>query len=94
MKDALLSLASSRKFWTGTISVAAVFAAVLLVALKIIPEASLIPTISAITATALGFMGSTAWVDAAAVKAQAPSQSTAPVTNVTNVSNPQPTTPR
>jgi len=86
------SIFSSRKFWVGTVSVAAVFASVLLVALKIIPESSLIPTISAITATSLGFMGTTAWVDAASQKAAAPPPATA-TTNVTNVSNAQPTPP-
>ena len=90
MKDALLALVSSRKFWTGTVSVMAVFGAVLLCALKIIPESSLIPTISAITATALGFMGTTAWEDTSKTKANSvqPPASAASV-NVTNVSQPK-----
>lgn len=63
MKETLLSLLNSRKFWTGAISLVAVAASVLLVTLKLIPESALIPTISAITATALGFMASTAYED-------------------------------
>ena len=64
MNNTVLALLSSRKFLTGGVSLLAVFSAVLLVALKTIPESSLIPTISAITATALGFMGTTAYEDA------------------------------
>lgn len=91
MKDTLVALFSSRKFWTGTISLAAVFAAVLLRSLNLIPADALIPTIVAITTTALGFIGATAWEDVAASKADAVANTTpvSPVTtNVTNVSQP------
>ncbi len=49
-------------------SVAAVFAAVLLRSLQLIPADALVPTIVAITTTGLGFIGSVAWEDAAAAK--------------------------
>ncbi len=86
MNQALVGLLQSRKFWTGSISMAAVFAAVILCALKLIPESSLIPTISAITATGLGFIGATAWEDVADKKANTPAAPSATTTNVTNVS--------
>ncbi len=61
MNTTLVALLNSRKWWVGTMSVAAVFAAVLLRSLQLIPADALIPTIAAITTTGLGFIGSTAW---------------------------------
>ena len=94
MKDTLVALLASRKFWTGTISLTAVFAAVLLRSLGLIPADALIPTIVAITTTALGFIGATAWEDVAASnaegKANAPALPSPVTTNVTNVSQPTP----
>jgi hypothetical protein len=57
------ALLSSRKFWTGTITVAAVIGAVALRATGKIPADALVPTIVAITATALGVIGGIAWED-------------------------------
>lgn len=94
MNSTVNALLTSRKFWTGTLSMAAVFAAVLLRSLNLIPADALIPTIVAITTTALGFIGATAWEDVADKKANAPAalpQNTT-TTNVTNVSQPQPPT--
>ncbi len=65
MNNTTTALLTSRKFWAGTLSLAAVVAAVTLRTLNLIPADSLIPTISAITAVCLGFMGSTALEDAA-----------------------------
>lgn len=92
MKDTMVSLFNSRKFWTGTISMAAVFAAVFLRSLNLIPGDALIPTIVAITTTGLGFIATTAWEDVADKKANTPQQlAQSPVTtNVTNVSQPTP----
>ncbi len=91
MKDTLAALLSSRKFWVGTISMAAVFAAVFLRSLQLIPADALIPTIVAITTTGLGFVGATSWEDVATKNANAPvSPAPAQTTNVTNVSQPQP----
>ncbi len=64
VRDTWHILFTSRKFWVGTISVTAVFAAVLLRSLNLIPADALIPTITAITATGLGFIGATAHEDA------------------------------
>lgn len=44
------ALLQSRKFWIGFLSVAAVFAAVFLRSMNLIPADALIPTITAITA--------------------------------------------
>lgn len=90
MKDTVVLLLSSRKFWTGTISMAAVFAAVFLRSMNLIPSEALIPTIVAITSTGLGFIATTAWEDVADKRANTPQQlPQSPVTtNVTNVSKP------
>lgn len=64
MKDTLVSLLSSRKFWVGTLTVGSVFASTILVALKIIPESALIPTITAVTATGMTFITATAFESA------------------------------
>jgi len=58
-------LLQSRKFWVGTITVLAVFASVYLRAAGKIPADALIPTIAAITSTALGLIGGIAWEDVA-----------------------------
>ncbi len=65
MNDTLTALLSSRKFWVGTLSLAGVAAAVTLRALGLIPADALVPTIVAVTTTALGFIGATAYEDAA-----------------------------
>lgn len=64
MKDTIVALLNSRKFFVGAISLTAVFGSVLLRALNLIPQDALVPTISAITATGLGFMASQAHEDA------------------------------
>ncbi len=81
MNQTLSNLLSSRKFWVGAISLAAVFGAVLLRSMKLIDSEALVPTISAITATGLGYIGSTAYEDAAK-NAKPTGDNT---TNVTNV---------
>jgi len=63
--NTLTALLTSRKFWIGTMSVAATLGAVLLRALNKIPADALVPTMAAITATGLGVIGSIAWEDAA-----------------------------
>lgn len=65
MKETFITLLASRKFWVGTLTVVAVAAATTLRALNLIPSDALIPTITAITATGLGFIGATAAEDAA-----------------------------
>jgi len=69
MVDTWKALLSSRKFWVGTVSVAAIAAAVTLVSLGKLPESALLPTISAITTMGLSVIGSIAWEDAAAKRA-------------------------
>ncbi len=64
MKNTVVLLLSSRKFWVGTMSVAGVFAASILCALKVIPESALIPTITAVTATGMSFIGAVAFESA------------------------------
>lgn len=61
MNATVVALLTSRKFWVGTISVGAVFASVLLVVLKIIPQEALIPTISSITAMGMTYITAVAW---------------------------------
>lgn len=63
MLAAWSALFSSRKFWVGTITVAAVIGAVVLRALDKVPADALVPTITAMTAAALGVIGSIAWED-------------------------------
>lgn len=53
MTSTFSNLLQSRKFWIGTLSVAAVFAAVLLRTLNLIPAEALIPTITAVTAAGM-----------------------------------------
>lgn len=65
MINTWILLLNSRKFWVGTITVAAVFGSVYLRATGKIPPDALIPTISAITAAALGVIGSIAWENVA-----------------------------
>jgi hypothetical protein len=67
MNTAVLLL-SSRKFWVGAMSVAGVFTAAVLCAMKIIPESALIPTIAAVTATGMSFIGATAFESASTDK--------------------------
>jgi hypothetical protein len=61
MKDTLVLLLSSRKFWVGFLTISAVFAAVFLRSMNMITAEALVPTIIAITSTGLGFIGSVAW---------------------------------
>ena len=69
MKDAVVALLSSRKFFVGTITVLAVISAVVLRALDKIPADALVPTIVSLTAVALGVIGTIAWEDTASAQA-------------------------
>lgn len=62
----LSALLGSRKFWVGTLTIAATVGAVVLRVVDKIPADALVPTIAAITATGLTVIGSIAWEDAAA----------------------------
>ena len=70
MLDTMKALASSRKFWVGTITVLAIAGAVLLVALGKLDAAQLTATIAGITAVGITVIGSIAWEDTAEKKAK------------------------
>lgn len=67
-------LLASRKFWVGSLSLAATFSVVLLRALDKIPADAMIPTMAAITATGLGVVSSIAWEDSSRNKVLAASE--------------------
>jgi hypothetical protein len=69
VKDTVVALLSSRKFYVGTLTIIAVIAAVVMVVLGKIPPEHLTVTIGAITATGITVIGSIAWEDGAAKNA-------------------------
>lgn len=85
-------LLASRKFWVGSLSLAATFGVVLLRALDKIPADAMIPTMAAITATGLGVVSSIAWEDSSKSKVAAAeaSKPTAPTQTVNVSSYPPP----
>jgi hypothetical protein len=60
-----MTLFSSRKFWIGTLTIAATLGAVFLRATGKLPADALVPTIGAITSVGLSVIGSIAWEDSA-----------------------------
>lgn len=72
VKGTWQALLSSRKFWVGTITVAAVLGAVALRATGKIPADALVATVTSLTTVAMSVIGSIAWEDASASAAVAP----------------------
>ncbi len=62
-------LINSRKFWIGGVTLLAIAGAITLVALGKLSEASLVPTMTAITGLGITIIGSIAWEDTTKAKA-------------------------
>ena len=71
MKNAWIALLSSRKWWTGFLTISAIATATFLVHAKMLETAQLVPTIGAITAIGISVIGSIAWEDSSAKKSAA-----------------------
>lgn len=69
--NTLLALTSSRKFWLGTITVAAIVGAVVMRVTGKIESSDLGPTIAGISSVAMMVIGSIAWEDTAAKRVEA-----------------------
>lgn len=93
MKQTWQTLLSSRKFWVGTITVAAVLGAVFLRSTGKIPADALIPTVTSLTAVAMSVIGSIAWEDAA-TSASTGSAETPPPPDAPREAAPPETPPR
>jgi len=62
-------LLNSRKFWVGGVTILAIAGTIALVALGKLSEASLVPTMTAITGLGIAIIGSIAWEDTTKAKA-------------------------
>ena len=65
MLQTFATLAQSRKFWVGTLTIAAVVAGTVALAKGMITTAGFVPFVSSVTAVGLASIGSIAWEDSA-----------------------------